>query len=88
MQIRNYNFDANTNPDWYGVDPRIGHMSIDNHKIFANKLYDSIINHVHLDLDNGFKEDFIDRKAATDTQDMWDKKFAVPIKKMYRQTLM
>jgi len=88
METRNYNFDANTNPDWYGVDPRIGHMSIHNHAIFANKLYDSIINHTDLDLENGFKENFIGKKGKTDTQEMWDKNFDVPIKKMYKQVLV
>ena len=37
-----------------GADPRPCHLSVENHNILADKLYDTITNNTRLDLNNGF----------------------------------
>ena len=84
MELRNYNFNPNYNPGWCGVDPRIGHMSIVNHEIFADKLYNSIINNIDLNLNVGFEEQIIGKNDKTDTQLMWEKEFKATQLEMYK----
>ena len=45
---------------WNGRDQRIGHITFNNHKVLADKLYKSITNNAELDLKNGFDECTID----------------------------
>lgn len=40
---------------WEGYDPRLNHMSHDNHKVLADKIVDFFINGTLLDLTTGFK---------------------------------
>jgi len=42
-----------------GADPRTGHLSIDNHKILAEKLYNSVVHNQVLDLSKDFKEEIL-----------------------------
>jgi hypothetical protein len=42
-----------------GQDPRIGHLSYDNHVILSKKLTDTFLNKHPLDLNNGFREEFL-----------------------------
>jgi len=54
-------FDNIMNDDdcWKGIDKRRNHLSRENHKILANKLIDSLVNNVDLDLTTGFDQAFI-----------------------------
>lgn len=45
---------------WLGRDQRIAHLTLDNHKILADKLFESIANKTELDLTTGFNEQVID----------------------------
>ena len=42
-----------------GQDPRPGHLSYDNHVILSEKLINTFLNSQTVDLNNGFKEDFL-----------------------------
>lgn len=48
-----------------GQDGRVGHLSIVNHDIFLDKVYNSFINGDNLELDTGFESSFI-------TKDNWE----------------
>jgi hypothetical protein len=45
---------------WNGRDQRIAHITFNNHKVLADKLYKSITNNAELDLKNGFDECIVD----------------------------
>ena len=45
---------------WQGRDQRIAHLTLDNHKILADQLFESITNKTELDLTTGFNEQVID----------------------------
>jgi len=46
-----------TNRWGYGFDIRPNHLSVENHRIMTNKLYDTITNKVPLNLEEGFVKD-------------------------------
>ena len=42
-----------------GIDPRCGHISTENHYILSEKIYNTFMNNDLLDLNSGFKEEFL-----------------------------
>lgn len=42
-----------------GIDPRVGHLSYQNHSILSEKLYDCFINKNNIDLNSGFYEEIL-----------------------------
>lgn len=59
--ICNYELGITTPQEFFekhkGYDPRLNHMSIENHTILANKVVDCLKNNTPLDLTNGFVKD-------------------------------
>ncbi len=49
-----------------GYDGRVGHLSLENHTILTDKLYNSIVNKDPLDLNSGFAEGIINKKNYQD----------------------
>jgi hypothetical protein len=58
-EIKDADAIMNDDDGWAGFDKRRNHMSRANHKILANKLIDSLVNNVDLDLTTGFDQAFI-----------------------------
>lgn len=54
-----YNVLMNHQKCWQGLDKRRNHLSKNNHKILAEKIYDSIVNRTNLDLTKGFESGFL-----------------------------
>lgn len=48
-----------TNKKNLGSDPRVGHLSKQNHKVLTNKLYNTFVNKSLLDLSTGFEEEIL-----------------------------
>ena len=47
---------------WGSLDRRVGHMSLNNHEILSEKVYQTFTNNIPLDLHNGFEKEFINLK--------------------------
>lgn len=56
--------------EWKGRDTRINHMVLDNHKILAKKIYQSITTNKDLDLLEGFKTKVITKDNAKTFKDL------------------
>lgn len=64
-----------------GIDCRVGHMTLDNHKILAKKISQSILDpSIPLHISSNIKENFLDENNASEYQTM-DKVFLYSIKK-------
>ena len=51
---------------WGSLDRRVGHMSNENHKILAEKAYNTFTHNHPLDLNNGYEKGFINLKNYED----------------------
>jgi hypothetical protein len=51
-----------------GVDVRHNHMCISNHAILADKVYESLVNNVTLDLTSGFEYEIFNKTTANDAE--------------------
>lgn len=58
---------------WNSVDGRINHLSFCNHDILAEKLYQSIVHKVPLDLLSGFKQEFITEENKVEHSVLYNK---------------
>lgn len=48
------------------IDPRYNHMCLTNHEILADKVYNTLVNNVELDLTSGFKESILSTDKIND----------------------
>lgn len=68
-----YNKIMNNTACWNGVDARRNHLSIPNHSIMGNKIYDSMVNRTNLDLNTGFKTGFLNaRNCKSIGETVWE----------------
>jgi hypothetical protein len=51
---------------WASLDRRVGHLAKENHKILAEKVYNTFTHKHILDLNNGYKKEFINLKNYED----------------------
>ena len=68
-----YNKIMNNQLCWNGVDARRNHLSIANHPIMADKIYESMVNKTDLDLNTGFKSGFLNaRNCKSIGETVWE----------------